>query len=336
MKLKALWQEEIPFLLIYTLCSLVAAFILHQLGLTLSDIIYVLLWLCVPVILRFCWQYYKRRHYYKQLYRCLHELDKPYLLYELLPPATFSDARYLNDVIQTMTASFNHRIATMTAEQNDYYDYIQLWVHEIKLSIASLQLMIENHHYDAMSLSRIERQMDQLVQQVLFYAKSNHVAEDYHIQTVSSLDIIRSVIASYAHDFIEASIHLELPEEEMMIHSDKQWLAFILSQILSNAIKYRVPEHPQVMISFKTTEDDRQWIIQDNGIGIAPEDLPHVFEKGYTGKQGRENKKATGMGLYLCHRLCQKLNIQCEIQSDKTGTCVILHFPIVQNTIFHT
>lgn len=336
MKLKEWFKEHTVFFLIYTLCLMIVIIILHQLKLTFEDIIYVLLWLLLPLLIYSLLLLYRKYRYYKQLYYQLNNLDKKYLLYEMLPQATNIEEQYLNDIIFEMTQSFNDVLAKEQQQQKDYYEYIQLWIHEIKLPLASLQLMIDNRHYNFQHLQYIEKQMDHLVQQVLFYAKSHQVNVDYRIQKQSSLSIVQETIAAYAPDLIQAQFNIDLPQEDIDISSDKQWLSFILGQLISNAIKYRSDKHsPQLTIQFLEDDTTIKWKIIDNGQGIDSKDLPYIFEKGYIGTQGRGEEKATGMGLYLCQKLCQQLNIDIYVTSNVGEyTIVTLSFPKTQTTLF--
>lgn len=325
---KAYLKTHRSFIAIWGLCIGLVAFMMRYIRLTVLDIFYLLCWLIVPVLIYSMVRFFKQFRFYKTTQRRLQELDKPYLLYEVLPEAKTFDTEQMAMIVQKMTESASEQLRLKQKDQEDYYQYIQLWIHEIKLPLASLQLMIDNHHFDTLALQRVSHTMDDLVEQALFYAKSNQVAHDYHIKKQSSLEIMNTVVASFAPDFIQTKTQIIMPEQDATVLSDKQWVGFILKQLIANSLKYRASHQPKVVLRIKETAEGVYWYIQDNGMGISSIDLPYVFEKGYTGQQGRSDKKATGMGLYLCHTLSQQLNISLKIHSvEGEGTEVILFFP---------
>lgn len=287
--------------------------------------------LCINSVLAFVsfsYDYWRRRQYYQKWHAYEEQLTEKQLLGVLCPPASFQEAKEMNALAQTMTESYQYQLIHLQQKQQQYYEYIQLWVHEMKLPLASLQLLTENQHLSEKEVQTQVQRLNTLVEQTLFYAKSDLVAKDYHIQTLSSLAVVQEALQNLASDFIQTKVQLKFSKTDLLVQGDKQWLLFIMQQLLSNSIKYRRAQGACIQLSFVETSEDKRWVLQDNGQGISPKDLPHVFEKGYTGAKGRQNKRATGFGLYLCKTLSEQLNIRLELRSQEgVGTEVCLIFP---------
>lgn len=221
-------------------------------------------------------------------------------------------------------------IGLITQEHNEYrthahekyanmIDYYTVWVHQIKTPIASMKLHLQNEDTSlsrklAADLFRIE----QYVEMVLAFLRLNSDSTDYVIAEHDLDTIIRQAVKGFAGEFIERKLCLEYEPFATTVITDEKWFSFVLEQILSNALKYT----PSGTISI-TLESGKRLCIRDTGIGIAAEDLPRIFENGFTGYNGRTDKKASGIGLYLCRRICENLGHKIEVSSqiDK-GTCV--------------
>lgn len=335
MTVKKYLQGKSGYLLFGLIVLLLVDSILFRFALNWQDVLIIDLLLLLPLIVYGIGDFLRRYHYYNEVQQRIQEIDRPFLLGELLPAASFIDGQLLNEIIRAMTASLNEQLTQLKAEQNDYYDYVELWVHEIKLPLASLQLMTDNHHLNPYEVKKALAQMDRLIQQSLFYAKSTQVNNDYHISVQSSQAILSDCVARYATDLIGNHFKIVMPENDVQVRTDKQWVAFIVGQLIGNAIKYRrLDGTPQLEIAIITTAEYIDWRIIDFGLGIPAKDLPHLFEKGYTGQNGRQQQQSTGIGLYLCQKLCQQLGIELMIDSiEGEKTVATLRFPIHQVTI---
>lgn len=185
-------------------------------------------------------------------------------------------------------------------EQNDYY---QLWAHQIKTPIAAMRLRLQSEDSDSSrrllaDLGRIE----QYVEMVLTYLRLEGEGTDYVFREARLDDIVRPALRRFAGEFIARRLTLDYTPTDVRVLTDEKWLSFVIEQVLSNALKYT----PQGGVSVYV-EEPKTLCIRDTGIGIAPEDLPRVFERSYTGLQGRADKRASGIGLYLCRRICRNL-----------------------------
>ena len=198
-----------------------------------------------------------------------------------------------------------HDRAEQRTEQGlrEMMDYYTVWVHQIKTPIASMRLALQNEDTAESrqlqsELGRIER----YVEMVLTFLRLGADSTDYVIKEHELDDIVRGAVKKLAGDFINKKIKLEYTELDEKVLTDEKWLSFVVEQVLSNALKYTSEGTVSIY-----TESPKTLCIRDTGIGIAADDLPRIFENGYTGYNGRSDKKASGIGLYLCRRVCDKL-----------------------------
>ena len=212
----------------------------------------------------------------------------------------------------------------------DYREYIETWVHEIKTPIASTKLIIENNQNEV--TNKIDSQMDRIegfVEQVLYYSRSNNVNKDYIIKPINLDNVVRNVIKRNYKDFIHKRIKLDIQDIGEIVYSDGKWVEFIINQIIGNSIKYSNNKESMICIYSIKKANAVMLTIEDNGVGIITKDINRVFEKGFTGENGRKFSKSTGMGLYLCEKLCSKLGLKIGIESEvNKGTRVTLIFPL--------
>lgn len=217
-----------------------------------------------------------------------------------------------------------HRAKLLTQSENkrqDLLDYYTLWVHQIKNPIAASRLLLQSGgETDREALSAELLKIEEYVEMVLGYLRLDSDSTDYVLRRCALDDIIRASLRRYARLFILKKLTLEFHETHRVLLTDEKWLGFVVGQLLSNAAKY-TPEGGSVRIY----PDGETLVIADSGIGIRSEDLPRVFEKGFTGYNGREDRKATGIGLYLCKRVLTNLGQGIAIVSRPgKGTIVRL------------
>ena len=221
-------------------------------------------------------------------------------------------------------------ISESIRNSNDYKEYIELWVHEIKTPIATCKLLIENNDNEVTeSIGEEVTKVEDYIEQVLFYARSNAVEKDYLIKEINLKDSINSVIRRNATSLIEKKVKIDIKNVDKIVFCDSKWIEFILGQIISNSIKYMDKSNSILKIYSEDIGNDVILKICDNGIGMDEKDVIKAFEKGYTGKNGRRFGKTTGMGLYLCKKMCEKLGLSVNIKSrENEGTEVSILFPV--------
>lgn len=233
---------------------------------------------------------------------------------------TFSEAQWLLAlrICEEMEKN-RHKMEEKSAEYKDYY---LMWTHQIKTPISALRLLLEGSEIPGRAgfLMREELfKIEQYVDMVLTFQRLESMSSDMVLQEYDLSSLIKQAVKKYSVLFINKGLRLELGEMDIQILTDQKWFIFCLEQILSNSIKYT----PNGGITISAKEN--MLSIQDTGIGIRPEDLPRIFDKGFTGYNGRMEKKSTGIGLYLCRRICGQLGIQLMVESrEGEGTRVIL------------
>lgn len=282
----------------------------------------------VSFLLSFLWDYRRRSVFYTRLFTLLNQLDKKTLLTEISELPQFLDGQILSEILHQNNKYQNDQLAVMESQSRDYRDYLDTWVHEIKTPITSARLIVENEkNATTLKIDDELRKIDGFVEQVLYYSRSTDVEKDFKIEKTTLKHLVNMALKVYSKPIIQANGQLHLEALDIPVYADTKSCAFIIGQIVSNSIKYR-QENFQLTFSAQIENNKASLIISDNGIGIAVTDLPRVFDKGFTGDNGRRFSKSTGIGLYLCKRLCDKMNIEMRIDSKQdVGTTVILYFP---------
>lgn len=203
---------------------------------------------------------------------------------------------------------------------NDMLAYFVMWTHQIKTPISAMSLILrEQDTAESRELDENLRRIEQYVSMVLCYVKLDSDFNDFVITDVSLDRIIKSAIHKFSPQFIRKKIELVYEPITVEVLTDEKWLQFVVEQLISNALKYTKKGKVEI-----TVKSEKILSIRDTGIGIAPEDLPRVFECGFTGTNGRIDKNATGIGLFLCKRICGALGHNIELRSDCGGTEVLL------------
>ena len=275
-------------------------------------------------------EYIKKKEFYNNLLNILDELEEKYLITEIINTPNFLEGKILKNTLETIDKSMLENVNQYKYMTEDYKEYIELWIHEIKIPIAASKMVIENNKNEV--TKSIDEELDKVenyIEQALFYARSNTVEKDYYIRKVFLKEIINESIKKNKSSLIQEKISINIHDLDLEVNTDNKWIVFILNQIIQNSIKYRKKENSVIEIYAKQRKENVILYVEDNGIGIKQGEITRVFEKGFTGTNGRlSNKKSTGIGLYLCKKLCNKLGIGIELNSvQNEGTEVKLIFP---------
>lgn len=230
---------------------------------------------------------------------------------EFLPEAKNEIEKDYGDVANILFEENKQIRLKMEERYNEMIDYYTMWAHQIKTPIAAMRLNLQNEDSDfSRRLTEDLQRIEQYVEMVLCYLRLDSNSSDYVIREYDIDSIVRQGIKKFASQFIRKKIKLDYRPSDLKVVTDEKWLLFVIEQVLSNSLKYT----NQGSISVYVNENS-ELCIQDTGIGIAPEDLPRIFEKGYTGYNGRSDKKASGIGLYLCKRICKNLGHEITASS---------------------
>lgn len=330
MKLIEYIKEKFVFMVINIVMTLSGVVILKALKVDTYTIVFISILNLIGVFSCYIYDYFNRKKYYDNLFKNLDGLDKKYFIAEILESGDFIESNIIYSVLEECTKSMKDEVADLKRNINDYKEYIETWVHEIKTPIASARLILENDegYINKSVLEEIEK-VEGFIEQVLFYARSSTVERDYIIKKIPLKNSINSVIRKNANILIEKRVKIQLEDIEKKVYCDSKWIEFILQQIISNSVKYM--DKDEKYIKIRCLEKDKNIILKilDNGIGISEKSIEKVFEKGYTGENGRKYNNSTGMGLYLCKKLCLKLGLGISIKSKLgVGTEVTIVFPI--------
>ena len=322
-------KERLIFLIINLIMFLLIGILMKIAKVSISIIFALFLIWFVPVAIYMFLEFIKFNRYLKNLTDTVEGLDKKYLLSELIKEPRFQEERIITEVLKECNKSMHENVKHYRDDQMEYREYIETWVHEIKTPIASTKLILEND--DSNLSSRINYEMKRVegfIEQVLYYARSSDVSKDYIIKEFSLRDVVMKDVKSNSRDFINKNIKLNIKAIEGSIFSDAKWVEFIINQVIINAVKFSIANKGKVSIFSKINENNIVLTIEDNGVGISEKDIDRVFEKGFTGENGRKFGKSTGIGLYLCKKLCDKLGIGINLTSKEgLGTKVNIVFP---------
>lgn len=333
MKLNEYLKDKIVFLIINLLL-----FFIILIGLLVVNISYQIIFLIfiiwfAPYTTYILIDFIKKRKYYYELIGICENLDKKYLLSEVINKPKNIEEQIIHDILKDTNHSMRDNINYYKNMQDDYKEYIETWVHEIKTPIASTMLFIENNADTIPPQIKSEIQkIEGYVEQVLYYSRSNDVNKDYIVKEFNLENIVRKVIRKNAKDCISKNISIDVENIYNIVYSDPKWVEFIINQILVNSIKYSKYENANIKIDSVSNKNNIVLNITDNGVGICEKDICRVFEKGFTGENGRQYSKSTGIGLYLCKKLCNKLGLNIHLTSKKDeGTTVSIVFPASKN-----
>ena len=226
--------------------------------------------------------------------------------------------------------SMLEEIEAVQRERKEYREYIEQWIHEVKTPITAIRLLCENHRSDTSRelLAELEH-INRYTEQALYYARSEETQRDYLIRETPLGDVIHGAVADNKYLLRRHQVKVEVEDAGICACTDDKWLRFLLDQLISNAIKYRGSD-PKLRFVAGERQGRVFLAVEDNGIGIQESDLPRIFDKGFTGTNGRLQKSSTGIGLYLCRKLCDKLGIGLTAESGGRGkgTRMELTFPV--------
>ena len=261
---------------------------------------------------------------YKESYKKLNFLEQNILNdLDALPKSLDIRIDYYHKIIEKLYEELEKLTQENRQKNTDMVDYYSMWVHQIKTPIAAMNFLLDNEEVDQKILQQELFKIERYVEMVLTYIRLDSTSSDYVITKINLDEVVKDTVKKYASLFINKKIKLNYVSHETMVISDKKWLSFAFEQILGNSVKYSSAGGE---IIIETCEN--KLVIEDNGMGIKEEDLPRIFEKGFTGFNGRYEKKSSGLGLYLCKKTLDKLGHHIEISSKVgEGTRIEITFP---------
>ena len=327
---KVYLKNRLPAILVNLLGMTALALFLMAGGTGLSGIVLILtVWLLV-LAGYFTVSYVAQKRYLDHLLEMTRNLKERYLIPEIMEEPQLADQQVFYRIMKMAEKSMLEEIEAVQRERKEYREYIEQWIHEVKTPITAIRLLCENHRSDTSRelLAELEH-INRYTEQALYYARSEETQRDYLIRETPLGDVIHGAVADNKYLLRRHQVKVEVEDAGICACTDDKWLRFLLDQLISNAVKYRGSD-PK--LRFVAGERQGQVFLagEDNGIGIPESDLPRIFDKGFTGTNGRLQKSSTGIGLYLCRKLCDKLGIDLTAESGGRGkgTRMELTFPV--------
>ncbi len=270
-------------------------------------------------------EYVRQKRKAKKIISLVDNVSEKYLISEIIKEPLEMENKAYYYALKQACKSMNDRIGELEKENTEYQEYVESFVHEIKTPISALSLTLENNN-DFRLKQEVDK-INQLVEQMLYYARSENTEKDYFVKEIQLAEIVHSVILKYRYYMLNKKITLNVHDLDYIVITDEKWLVFIISQIIQNSIKYLDKDKKEIEIWGENSNNYINLIIKDNGCGIKESDLVRIFEKGFTGTN-RKKGYSTGMGLYLTKKLCDKLGLKLQIQSKENEfTKLTITFP---------
>ena len=319
MKFGSFLKDRLYSIIIALFCYFIILLVLLAYKSDKAIVIAITIILLVTYILLFLTDFFRKQKFYTDLLTNIDNLDKAYLVLETLNRPEFYEGELLCQALYEIDKSMNENVRIEKEQLLDNKEYIEMWIHEVKRPLASLVLTLNNQkNILDRKTKNILKRLEDYVDQVLYYVRSENAEKDYFIKEVDLSKVIKNVGIKNMDDLLDNKVEFIVDKTNYKVFTDSKWLEFILNQIINNSIKYkRNIDNSYIKIYVKDNLDITVLIIEDNGIGIKSSDIRQVFDKTFTGTNGREKTTSTGMGLYIAKNLCKKLGHKIEIESKE-------------------
>ena len=334
MKIKDYLKDHFIEIILFSFLLLFLFFLLLLLKISLTTIFFILGLILLFYLFSFFYNYLKRKIFFNEFFTILEKIDQKYFITEMLPKSNFLEGNLFLQALYEIDKSMKEKVNESEKSMRDFKDYLELWIHEIKLPIASL--ILQNHNKSTKDSKELEqiRKIEEYVEQVLFYVRSEHSSNDYLIHECNLNTMVKNVLLRNKDDFLALNIQIETKNLNKKILTDSKWFEYILNQIVSNAKKKKKEKDSYIHFEAEEQENFITVSIIDNGIGINASDLPKVFEKSFTGENGHQTKESTGMGLFLVKKMCEQLGHLVKIES-KENEYTKVSILISKNTFYN-
>lgn len=335
-----------PQLALASAAACLSAFVLAVSGASLSLIVLVAGAVLGSALLGIAWDYQRKRAFFAGLTACADETEHPLWVTEMVDEPDFPEGELMYRALRAVAKAANDDVASCRRQVADYREYVETWVHEAKSPLAAASLMLENLMENAPADASGEALLDKTealgeelgrvegyIEQALFFARSESLDRDYLIRPYDLKQLVSNVIKANARLLIGAHVAPYRKGLERTVFTDEKWMTFILGQLVQNSVKYaRVEgaeiEFSAVLVDEGLAEERIDLTVRDNGCGASRADIARVFDRGFTGLNGRNSKRSTGIGLYLVKRLCDKMGLGvCADSVEGSWFAVTISFP---------
>ena len=313
-------------------CTVSAALFLLATGTSSGVIVLLLLFLLLIFITTQAAEYLKCRRRLSELDVLMQGLDQKYLFSECAPPPRTVYEQKLFALMRCSGRAMIGAVSDAQASMQEYREYIESWVHEIKTPLTAAKLTCRHLEPDSRRKFSAElAQIEAHVERALYYARVKSPEQDCIIRQTALADIVSQAVGNHRTLLIQSQMKIETGDLDFTVYTDRKWAVFMLGQLLQNASRYRNNDSPSILLTAMGCDRQVRLTVSDNGIGIPAHELPRVFDRGFTGSNGRTRGGSTGMGLYLCRKLAVLLEIDLQVSSEEQkGTAVTLTFPARQ------
>lgn len=319
-------EEKIFFIIISLVFTLLLSIYLLLIGINSSVVILLAILIIVFIFISLLISYLLIKKRYRKIVNLVDSLDEKYLIKEVIDKPKNLENRAYYYALDKSCKALNDKLSDVENSKEEYLDFLDSFIHEVKTPISALSLYADNNNDEKMKEEVLK--ISRLVDKMLFYTRSDVVEKDYFIKEVTLADLVHPVLLDYKNYLLNYHIKVEVKDlDDLKVYTDIKWLNFIISQILSNSLKYQNKKNRLVRIKGINNKNNIKLEIYDNGVGIKESDISKVFLKGFTGSN-RNKRNASGIGLYLTKKLCDKLGIDIKIESVYLKyTKVIITFP---------
>lgn len=324
-------KDRLPLLAVWLPCALLVFCVALVLGVTPWGAAVLAGLVVIALAFTLTWDFVRKRAYYAGLRKAIEQLDHARHLSAFVAEPRFLEGRLSWEACDTLVYLAGRDLARASDAAEDYERYIETWIHEIKAPIAASRLILGRlRGPEATALRQELESIERHVEQALYYARSQAISTDYAIRELALLDAAREACKRNQNLLIAAGVTPDLAiDPGLHVFTDRSWLIFMLGQLLQNSAKYGARA---IRLSARETGTGSSGLVElevaDDGEGIPEGDMPKVFDRGFVGENGRAEGSATGMGLYLCARLCEEMGVSLDAYSEKgRGTRVVLGFP---------
>ena len=332
MTLREFLSDRLGRIALWLVCIALAALFLFAAGTQPGVLALLMLALFLVFVTVQAADFLRQRARLLELEAILEGLDRKYLFAECVPPPKSLYERRLFDLTRRAGRAMAGAVSDAQAQQREYREYVEQWVHEIKVPITAARLICRD--LDGETRRKLTAELAQIeahIERALFYARAENPEQDCLLRQIDMGKVAAQAIENHRSLLIQSGVQVVTEELDCTVYTDEKWAVFILGQLLQNAARYRGTA-PVITLSAKPLGKQTQLIVHDNGIGIPAHELPRVFDRGFTGSNGRNRGGSTGMGLYLCKKLAGFLELGLEIASEEgKQTIVTLTFPAKEN-----
>lgn len=316
MKFISYIKDKIFSIILFLLNNLLIFFLLRAFKINVVLIILIITNNIFIILFLLVYNYLKKKQFYDNITNSINKLDKKYYVLEMLPTPITYEEKIMVNILYDINKSMIENVKYIEENVNSYKEFVELWVHEVKIPISSLVLKCHNNKgkYNDEFLREINR-LDNYVDQVLYYVRSEESEKDFLINEVKINDVVKKVVLKNKSDLLDNNIEIKTNVDNLIVSTDGKWMEYIINQIVNNSIKYKREKNSVIKIQSEKKEDKIILSVYDNGIGIPKKDIKNIFNKSFTGSNGRNKTKSTGMGLYIVNNLIKKLGHKLLVES---------------------